>query len=149
MVLTGPDQLYILLAGPGEDRMPFDQLRRRDLFTLLAGAASLPLAAPAFPVDPMRRVGVLLNGSAGDSDAASYVTAFQEGLENLGWTVGRHLQVDYRWDAEAAAAEKILGLAPDVIVADGRQALEALRAAALTIPVEFMEIDQPVSTASS
>jgi putative ABC transport system substrate-binding protein len=125
--------------------MPFDQLKRRDLLTLLGGAAaSLPLAAPALPVAPVRHVGVLLNGSAGDTDAPSYVTAFQEALENLGWTVGRHVQVDYGWDAGAAAADKILGWAPDVIVADGRQALEALRHAALTIPVVFMEIDQPV-----
>jgi putative tryptophan/tyrosine transport system substrate-binding protein len=125
--------------------MPFDQLKRRDLLILLGGtAAGLPLAVRASPVAPVRHVGVLLNGSAGDSDAPSYLTAFQEALENPGWTVGGHLQVDYSWDAGAAATEKILSLAPDVIVADGRQALEALRHAALTIPVVFMEIDQPV-----
>jgi putative ABC transport system substrate-binding protein len=125
--------------------MPLDQLKRRDLFTLLASAAAgLPLAAPAFPVERLRRVGVLLNGSAGNLGAPSYITAFQDALETLGWTVGGHFQIDYRWDNEAAAAEKILGLTPDVIVADGRQALEALRHAALTIPVVFMEIDQPV-----
>jgi len=125
--------------------MRFDQLKRRDLLTLLAGgAAGLPLPVPALPVDRVRRVGVLLNGSAGDSLAPSYIGAFQDALENLGWTVGRDFQIDYRWDAEAAAAEKILSLTPDVIVADDRPALEALRAAALTIPVVFMEIDQPV-----
>jgi putative ABC transport system substrate-binding protein len=125
--------------------MPFDQLKRRDLLALLGGAAAgMPLAARALPVDPVRHVGVLLNGSAGDSDAPSNVRAFQEALENLGWTAGRHFQIDYSWEAGAAAAEKILGLTPDVIVADGRQALEALRHAALTIPVVFMEIDQPV-----
>lgn len=125
--------------------MPFDQLKRRDLLILLGGAAAgLPLAVRASPVAPVRHVGVVLNGSAGDSDSPSYLTAFQEALENLGWPVGRHLQIDYSWDAGAAATEKTLGLAPDVIVADGRQALEALRHAALTIPVVFMEIDQPV-----
>jgi putative ABC transport system substrate-binding protein len=125
--------------------MSFDRLKRRDLFSLFASAAAgLPLTAPAFSANRVQRVGVLLNGSAGDTDAPSYVRAFQNALENLGWTVGRHFQIDYRWDAEAAAAEKILSLTPDVIVADGRQALEALRHAALTIPVVFMEIDQPV-----
>src|SRR5215471_13637167 len=99
--------------------MPFDQLKRRDLLTLLGGAAAgMPLAARALPVDPVRHVSVLLNGSAGDSNAPSDVTAFQVALENLGWTVGRHFQIDYSWDAGAAAAEKILGLTPDVIVAD-------------------------------
>ena len=120
-------------------------MKRRDLLTLLVSAAAgLPSAALALPVDPGQRVGVLLNGSAGDADAPSYVTAFQEALEKLGWTVGCDFQIDYRWDAGAAEAERILGLTPAVIVADGRQALESLRHAALTIPVVFMEIDQPV-----
>jgi hypothetical protein len=74
--------------------MPFEQLKRRDLLTLLAGAAAgLPLSARALPLDAVRRVGLLLNSSAGDSDAPSYLTAFQEALATLGWTVGRHLQM--------------------------------------------------------
>ena len=118
--------------------MPF---KRRDLLILLGGiVVGLPSPARA-QVEPMRRVGVLLDGSALDPGAHSYVTAFQEALAKLGWTVGTNLQIDYRWDAGAAA--ELLSPAPEVIVADGRQALEALRHAALTIPVVFMEIDQP------
>lgn len=120
-------------------------ITRRDLLTLLGGgAAGLPWAARALPAVPVRHVGVLVNGSAGDPDAPSYLTAFQETLGNLGWTIGRNLQIDYSWEAGAVATEKILGLTPDVIVADGRQVLETLRHAALTTPVVFMEIDQPV-----
>src|SRR5579863_5926401 len=116
-------------------------MRRRDFITLLGGTAAWPLTARAQQAGGMRHVGVLLNSSAGDSDAYSSITAFQEALDKLGWTVGRDVQIDYRWDGGAAAFPDPI---PDVIVADGRQALEALRHVALTIPVVFMEIDQPV-----
>ena len=116
---------------------------RREFVALLGGAAAgLPLAAHALQIDPVRHVGVLLNGSVDGSESPSYLMTFQEALESFGWTVGRNFQIDYRWDAGAAA--ELLGPTPDVIVADGLQALEALRHAALTIPVVFMEIDQPV-----
>lgn len=60
-------------------------MRRRKFITLLGGAAAgLPLAAHALQIDPVRRVGVLLNGSAGDSDSLSYIMAFQEALEKFG-----------------------------------------------------------------
>jgi putative ABC transport system substrate-binding protein len=128
--------------------MSFD-MERRGFLTLLGGAAAWPFAACAQPVDRVRRIGVLMTGSAGDPDAPFYIRAFQESFEKLGWVVGRNFQVDYRWgagegDAATAAAREFLSLRPDVIVADGREALEALRHAALTIPVVFMEIDQPV-----
>jgi ABC-type uncharacterized transport system substrate-binding protein len=117
-------------------------LKRRDLLTLVGSiAVGLPSAGRALPVAPMRHVGVLLDGSAADPDAHSYVTALQEALAKLGWTVASNLRIDYRWDAGAAA--ELLSPPPDVVVADGRQALEALRHAALTMPVVFTEIDQP------
>jgi putative tryptophan/tyrosine transport system substrate-binding protein len=117
-------------------------LRRREFITLLgAAAAGLP-SAKALQIDPVRRVGLLLDESAGHSDAPSYLLAFQEALEKLGWRVGRDLQIVYRSDAAAAA--ELFDPTPDVIVADGRPALEALRHAALATPVVFMEIDQPV-----
>src|SRR5579871_3614625 len=124
-------------------------MQRRDFITLLGGAVTAwPLKARA-EQGPVRRIGVLMNDSAGDPDAPSCVKAFRESLEKLGWMIGRDFQVDYRWsagevDATTAAAREFLSLMPDLIVADGRPALEALRHAALTIPVVFMEIDQPV-----
>jgi len=91
--------------------MPFDT-KRRDFLTLLGGAAAWPFAARAQPVNGVRRIGVLLNGSASDPDAPSCVRAFQESLEKLGWTVGQSSQIDYRWgagevDATTTAAEEL------------------------------------------
>ena len=125
-------------------------MRRREFITLLGGAAAVwPLAARAQRPDRVRRIGVLMNNSEGDLDAPSRVMAFQQGLEKLGWTVGCNLQIDYRWGAgevgvTRAAASELLSLTPDVIVTDGGQGLAELRQAARTVPIVFMEINEPV-----
>src|SRR6266700_1632008 len=126
------------------------RMRRREFIQLLVGAAfGWPLAARALEPGRVRRIGVLMNNAEGDPDAASRISAFQQGLEMLGWTLGGDLEVDYGWGAGAvevtrAAVSKLLSLAPDVIVADGGQGLGELRRAARTVPVVFMEIDQPM-----
>ena len=104
--------------------MSFDT-ERRDFLTVLGGAAAWPFAACAQPVDRVRRIGVLMTGPAGDRGAPSYIRAFQETLEKLGWIVGRNFQVDHRWradevDVATVAAREFLSLRPDVIVAAGR-----------------------------
>jgi putative ABC transport system substrate-binding protein len=125
-------------------------MRRREFVKLAGGAAvGWPLAARARELRPLRRVGLLMNNVEGDPEASSRVMAFQAGLETLGWTVGGDLAIDYGWGAGApavtrAVAAGLLSLMPDVIVADGGQALSELRPAARTVPIVFMEIDQPV-----
>ena len=75
-------------------------MKRRDFITLLGGAAAAwPLAARAQQGERVRRVGVLMNLTADDDDASPRVTAMAQGLQQLGWTVGRNLQIDYRWGA--------------------------------------------------
>jgi len=75
-------------------------VKRRDFITLLGGAAAAwPLAARAQQGERVRRVGVLMNLTADDPESSARVTAFAQGLQQLGWTVGRNLQIDYRWGA--------------------------------------------------
>jgi putative ABC transport system substrate-binding protein len=125
-------------------------MRRREFIRLLGSAAvGWPLAARAQPPGRTWRIGVLMNSFEGDPDATRRVMAFQQGLETLGWTLGSDLQIDYGWGAGAveatrAAASKLLEQAPDVIVTDGGQGLGELRRAARTLPIVFMEIDEPV-----
>ena len=69
---------------------------RREFISLLGSAAvAWPLAARA--QDNVRRVGVMMNLPADDPEAQAYMTAFQEGLQELGWFVGRNLRIDHRW----------------------------------------------------
>ena len=71
-------------------------MRRRAFITLLGGAAAWPLAARA-QTKPMRRIGVLMGLVANDPEAQSRVTAFENGLRELGWVKGRNVSIDYRW----------------------------------------------------
>jgi hypothetical protein len=80
-------------------------VRRRQFITLLGGAAAWPLAARAQQQgERMRRIGVLLSSSADDPLAQTLVGALSQGLQELGWVLGRNLRVDYRWAAVDAGA---------------------------------------------
>jgi putative ABC transport system substrate-binding protein len=75
-------------------------IERRELLAALGGAAAAwPLAARAQQTERVRRIGVLMNSTADDAISQDRLTAFVQGLQELGWTVGRNLQIDYRWGA--------------------------------------------------
>ncbi|MET0921564.1 MAG: ABC transporter substrate-binding protein, partial [Xanthobacteraceae bacterium] len=130
-------------------------MRRREVITLIGGAAaassvSWPLAARAQPTDRMRRIGVLMVLSENDPQSRSRVAAFQQALDKLGWTVGRNLAIDYRWgisDPERArtAAAELLGLAPDLILANATLALRGAQQATRTVPIVFTGVSEPVA----
>src|SRR4029077_6179141 len=77
-------------------------MRRREFITLLGGAVTAPgclwpLAARAQQPDRMRRIGVLMPFSANDPQSKARLSAFQQGLQKLGWADGRNLRIDARW----------------------------------------------------
>ena len=72
-------------------------MKRRDFITLVGGAAIWPLAASAQQPDRMRRIGVLMNTAADEPESQARLAAFMQGLQELGWAVGRNLRIDYRW----------------------------------------------------
>jgi putative ABC transport system substrate-binding protein len=83
-----------------------------------------------------------------DPGSRAGIAAFEQQLQEAGWTGHRNVRIDYRWagrniELARAAAAELLRLAPDVIVADGALALGELRRAALTVPIVFVAIDQP------
>jgi len=125
-------------------------VKRREFITLLGGAAvAWPLAARAQQPERMRRVGVLMNLTADDPEASARVTAFAQGLQQLGWTAGHNVRIDYRWDAGDADrsrryAAELVALAPDVILAVGSPAVAALQQATRTLPIVFVNVADPV-----
>jgi putative tryptophan/tyrosine transport system substrate-binding protein len=125
---------------------------RREFITLLGGAAiAWPLAARAQQPERMRRIGVLSVLTEADTEGQARVHALRAGLEKLGWTVGRNLQIDTRWgggdaDRMRRAAAELLALAPDVIVALGGAAVGPLQQASRTVPIVFTGTPDPVGS---
>jgi putative ABC transport system substrate-binding protein len=82
-------------------------MRRREVITLLGGAAAWPLAAHAQQGERVRRIGVLTNLAADDPESQSRNAGFLQGLEELNWTVGRNVRIDYvgPWAMPSALAD--------------------------------------------
>ena len=124
--------------------------RRREFITLLGGAAAAwPLAARAQQPERMRRVGVLMHLAADDPEGQARLAAFTQGLQELRWTIGRNVRIDYRWaagDAERGRkyAAELVALAPDVILAAGGAVVAPLLQASRTVPIVFAQTPDPV-----
>src|SRR5262249_12986459 len=123
--------------------------RREMLCTLASAAVAWPLAARAQQREKMRRVGVLMSGAADDPEVLARVTAFAQGLQELGWRNGRDVRIDYRWAAADAAsfhrhAQELLTPTPDVILAPASPSAFALQQATRTVPIVFVSVPDPV-----
>src|SRR5215468_9456942 len=110
------------------------KMKRREFVTLLGGAAAWPLTARAQQADRMRRIGVLMNLASDDAEGQARLAAFHQGLQQLSWTVGRNVQIDYRWGAGDADlirkfAAELVAFAPDVILSTGSPSVAALQQA--------------------
>jgi putative ABC transport system substrate-binding protein len=125
-------------------------MRRREFIGFVFGAAAWPLAGRAQQPERMRRIGVLMNLASDDTEGQARLAAFHQGLQQLGWTVGRNVQIDYRWGAGDASAfrryaEELLALAPDVILASATPSVQALQQATHSVPIVFALVSDPVA----
>jgi putative ABC transport system substrate-binding protein len=124
-------------------------VKRREFITLIGGAAATwPLATRA-QQERMRRIGVLMPFVAGDPEAQVRSTVFAQTLQQLGWTVGRNLQIDYRFaggeaDRIRQNAAELVALAPDVIMTVGSITVAPIQQATRTIPIVFTNVADPV-----
>jgi putative ABC transport system substrate-binding protein len=125
-------------------------IRRRDFITLLGGAAAWPLAARA-QGDRVRRLGVLMPFDENDPEGKLRYSAFMQALADLGWTDGRNVRMDLRWysgdnNQSRALAQELVGLQPDIILADSTPATVDLQREARTIPIVFVNVADPVAS---
>ena len=106
-------------------------MKRREFITLLGGSAvTWPLVARA-QSERMRRVGVLMAYAESDPEGRAFLAAFQEGLQQLGWTKGRNARIDTRWttpdrEARQRFAKELVALQPDVILSPSTPATAAV-----------------------
>src|SRR5262245_33573427 len=71
-------------------------MQRRNFIMLLGGAVGWPLAVRAQQPDRVRQIGVLMPLAADEPEAQTRITAFQQELQQLGWTIGRNVRIDMR-----------------------------------------------------
>jgi ABC-type uncharacterized transport system substrate-binding protein len=125
-------------------------MRRRDLIILLGGAAAWPLATWAQQDVRMRRVGVLLGTAEDDPVGQTRLEGFRQALAALGWSEGRNVRFEVRWSGGdlgllRANAAELVALAPDVIIAGGTAVITALKPATRSIPLVFVDVNDPVA----
>jgi putative ABC transport system substrate-binding protein len=126
-------------------------MRRRDLITLLGGAAAWPVVARAQQGDRVRRIGVLMGGDENDPVRNTQFSAFAQALADLGWTDGRNVRMDVRWYSDninriRALAQELVGLKPDIILTHTTAATVAVQRETRTIPIVFANLADPVAS---
>src|SRR6516162_9976193 len=126
-------------------------MNRREFITLLGGGAAWPLSARAQQGGRMRRIGVLMPYDENEPVAKPRVSAFTEALAGLGWIDGRNVRMDFRWAGADTSrirslAKELVGLQPDILLADSTPATIALQRETRTIPIIFANVGDPVAS---
>jgi putative tryptophan/tyrosine transport system substrate-binding protein len=123
--------------------------RRREFIAFVGGAGPWPLAARAQQGERMRRIGVLSNTGPDDAEMRARSAAFVQRLQELGWIVGRNLQIDYRWsygdaDRLRTHAAELIALGPDAVLATSGVSILPLVQASPSVPIVFAQTIDPV-----
>jgi len=126
-------------------------MKRREFITLVGSAGAVwPLAARAQP-DRLRHIGILFSGfSDADPEPKARVTAFKHQLEDLGWIDGRNIETEIRIGAGDTSrvsryADELIGMMPDVLMANAAPAALAFARRTKTIPIVFTSLFDPVN----
>jgi putative ABC transport system substrate-binding protein len=151
LVLSGVLQTGLLAGGSVRHKVRGALMKRREFITLLGGVAVWPLPARAQQAERVRRIGMLIGSGvdADDLDAKRRIEAFRQGLQQLGWTDGRNVQIDVRFargDAETIRkyAAELIALQPDVVVTAGAASVAPMLQATRTVPIVFTNVVDPV-----
>jgi putative ABC transport system substrate-binding protein len=126
-------------------------IQRRDFITLLGGAAAWPLAAARAAgrkVAAHRRAHPVQRKRSRGEDFRFCVHA---SACRLGWIDGRNVRMDLRWFGDdnnqiRALAQELVGLQPDIILANGTAASAALQRETGTVPIVFANLTDPVAS---
>ncbi len=116
-------------------------------------AAAWPPAARAQQAERVRRIGIFMNLASDDAEGQSRNAAFLQGLQELGWSVGRNVRIDSRWGANNLDPDRmrkdaadLLALSPDVVVAATAPIVVVLRQVSRTVPIAFGGVIDPVGS---
>jgi putative tryptophan/tyrosine transport system substrate-binding protein len=122
-------------------------MQRREFITLLGSSAAWPVVAQVQQGERIRRIGILMPFAKDNAESQARIAAFLSELQRLGWTHGRNLQVEYRWETSdlRKAATELVALSPDVVLVSATQAAAPMQQATRTVPIVFVQVADPVS----
>src|SRR6516165_2317045 len=124
-------------------------MRRRDFISAMgvvfAGSSSVVRAQQA---EQARRIGILMNRAADDAEGQAGVAAFQQELQQLGWSVGSRVRIDVRWGQDDVALEgkyatELIQLSPNIILASGTMSVAAVQSITHALPIVFVGVTDP------
>jgi putative ABC transport system substrate-binding protein len=127
-------------------------MRRREFLGILGGAtAAWPVTAHAQQPERIRRVGMLSGAAESDLEAQALTGITRQRLQELGWSEGRNLRIEDRWtagdnDRLRVYATELAQSKPDVIVCEGTPVVAAMQQATRTIPIVFLNANNPVGS---
>jgi putative ABC transport system substrate-binding protein len=124
-------------------------MKRRDFImaigTVFAGAPSVARSKQA---ERARRIGILMNRAADDTEGQAGISAFQQALQQLGWNVGPDLRIDVRWGQDDVSLERkyaaeLVDLEPSIILASGTMSVAAVQGITHALPIVFVGVTDP------
>jgi putative tryptophan/tyrosine transport system substrate-binding protein len=127
-------------------------VKRREFIVGVGIAAAWPVVASAQQSVGSRRIAVLMGFSESDAQAQTYIAAFRDGLQKLGWADGRNIRIDTRWathadpDGMRQFAKELVALQPDLILSNTTPTTAALLQETRTVPIVFAMIADPVGS---
>ena len=125
-------------------------MRRRNFIKAVAGSTiTWPLAARAQQGEHLRHLGMLMTQAEDDPNGQARSKAFLQALEQLGWSSGRNLGIEYRWSAGdpdriRKDAADLVAHAPDVLLTNGAGGVAPLLQDTRNIPIVFVLVADPV-----
>jgi len=124
-------------------------MRRREFIAGLGGTAAMPLVT--YAQERVRRVGVLVGRNESDPEVQAQVAGFRQGLESLGWSVGRNIHIEYRYAAGRierfpVLAKELVDLHLDAVLSQGTAITAALQRESRTMPIVFVTVSDPIGS---
>jgi ABC-type uncharacterized transport system substrate-binding protein len=121
---------------------------RRAFIAIVGGSIlAAPLAGEAQQTGKLYRIGFL--GLSSDSDYATNLRAFRQGLRDLGYEEGKNISIEYRWaegryERLPTLAAELVRLNPDVLVTHAIPGIRAAQQATSIIPIVMGTSSDPV-----
>jgi putative ABC transport system substrate-binding protein len=123
-------------------------MNRRQLMTLMGGAAMAWPPAVRAQQERIRRLGILNTQPENDPDWEARRAAVRQGLEKLGWTEGRNIRIDFftagSADRYPPVAKELVASRPDVILVSSGPITAAVQKETRSIPIVFTQVSDPV-----